>query len=195
MTVLYTIALFVHVVGALLLFITFTVEGLGLWLLRRATSAEQAREGGGIAGLTRTVGPASALAILIPGVYMTAVSWGWVAWIVTSLAGWFLIAVVGAVTGIRLAAVTRTAAQAEQPAWDAATPPLRSPLFLASWLTRVALALGIVLIMTSKPDWEGAVLILAVAAISGAGASALAWRRSSSPKRVPIAYAGSSPDA
>src|SRR5919201_6443853 len=61
---LYRIALFVHVVGALLLFATLTVEGIGLRSLRRATTVDQARDGSSVARLTRVVGPVSALAIL-----------------------------------------------------------------------------------------------------------------------------------
>ena len=37
---LYSIALFVHVVGALLLFVTLTVEGVALRLLHRAATPE-----------------------------------------------------------------------------------------------------------------------------------------------------------
>ena len=74
---LYSIALFLHVVGALLLFVTLTVEGVALLLVRRAATAEAAEGAAAVLGLNRIVGPLSALGVLIPGLYMTATSWGW----------------------------------------------------------------------------------------------------------------------
>jgi hypothetical protein len=184
---LYRIALFVHVVGALLLFATLTVEGIGLRSLRRATTIDQARDGSSVARLTRVVGPSSALAILVPGLYMTASTWGWVAWIVMGLAGWLLIAVLGAVSGIRLTAVARAATEQGLAARERdARPQLRDPLFVASWLTRVALALGIVFLMTYKPNLEGALLALAAAAATGVGASALVWPHNGTREVAPL---------
>lgn len=141
---LYSIALFLHIVGALLLFVLLTIEGISL------------RQGFMAARLNRALGPISALAILVPGLYMSVSPWGWRGWIVAGLAAWVLIAVGGAVTGInRLAGRwnTRTAA--------------------ASWSIRVGLALGAVFIMTVKPDLLVSVLsVVAGAALGGVGALA-----------------------
>ena len=63
---LYSIALFVHVVGALLLFVTLTVEGVALRLLHRAATPEAAKSAAGMLRLNRIVGPVSALGVLIP---------------------------------------------------------------------------------------------------------------------------------
>jgi hypothetical protein len=139
---LYAIALFFHIVGALLLFVLLTVEGVAL------------RQGFMAARLNRVLGPISAVAILVPGLYMTASQWGWKGWIVVGVASWVLIAVLGAATGISLLAGrinTGTAA--------------------ASWSIRVGLALGVVFIMTVKPDVLVAMIaVVAGAALGGAGA-------------------------
>src|SRR5439155_24589173 len=84
----YSIALFLHIVGAVLLFVLLTVEGVTM--------------GQGTAGarFNRVFGPISALLILVPGVYMVAASAGWSAWVGVGLASWILIAVIGAITGI-----------------------------------------------------------------------------------------------
>src|ERR1700682_4628746 len=87
---LYSIALFLHIVGSLLLFVLLTVEGLAL------------RQGFLAAHLNRVLGPISALTILVPGFYMTAAQWGWKGWIVVGVTAWVLIAVGGAATGISL---------------------------------------------------------------------------------------------
>src|ERR1700687_3925282 len=110
---LYSIALFLHIVGSLLLFVLLTVEGLAL------------RQGFLAARLNRVLGPISALTILVPGFYMTAAQWGWKGWIVVGTTAWVLIAVAGAATGISLLAgrlSTRGAA--------------------ASWSIRIGVALG-----------------------------------------------------
>jgi hypothetical protein len=160
---LYSIALFLHVVGALLLFVTLTVEGVALRHLRRALSIEAARGAAAMLRLNRTVGPLSAIGVLIPGLYMTATSWGWVAWIVVALAAWLLIAVLGAVNGIRILSLERS---------QVLLTGIRNPLFLTSWLTRVGVALGVVFLMTVKPGAVVAVLAILIAAAAGAALAA-----------------------
>src|SRR2546427_2031885 len=84
----YSIALFVHIVGALLLFGLLTLEG---FTLRTGTTA---------ARLNRVLGPISALAILVPGIYMVVVAAGWTGWAAAGLVTYVLIARIGAYTGI-----------------------------------------------------------------------------------------------
>src|SRR5260370_36644206 len=125
---LYSTALFVHVVGALLLFVTLTVEGVALRQLHQAATTEAARGAAGLLRLNRIAGPFSALGVLVPGVYMAVTTWGWVAWIVVALVSWILVAVLGAVDGIRILALDRS---------SGLLVGIRNPLFLISWLTRV----------------------------------------------------------
>ena len=156
---LYSIALFAHVVGALLLFVTLTVEGVALRLLRRAAALEGARGAAAMLRANRVVGPLSALGVLIPGLYMTATSWGWVAWIVVALVSWVVIAVLGAVNGIRIVALERS---------QSVLDGIRNPMFLISWTTRVGIALGVVFLMTVKPSAVAAALAILIAAAAGA---------------------------
>jgi hypothetical protein len=156
---LYSIALFLHVVGALLVFVTLTVEGIALRQLRRATTIEAAQAAAASLRLNRIVGPLSALGVLVPGLYMTATTWGWVAWIVVALVAYVAIAVLGAVNGIRIQALERS---------QELLAGIRNPIFLISWLTRVGIALGIVFLMTVKPAAAAAVLAMLLAAAVGA---------------------------
>jgi hypothetical protein len=158
---LYSIALFLHVVAALLLFVTLSVEGVALRQLRRAATIEAAQGAAGLLRLNRIVGPVSAIGVLIPGLYMTATRWGWVAWIVAALVSWVVIAAMGAVNGIRILALERS---------KELQAGFRNPLFLISWLTRVGIALGVIFLMTVKPGTVGAVLAILIA---GAGGAAL----------------------
>lgn len=165
---LYSIALFVHIIGALLLGTAFTVEGIGVFRLRHATTSSQVREWEGITGLGRVFGPASVVAILASGLYMMVASWGWVPWIAVGLFAWALIAVLGAVNGIRLSGVVGRATIDE-----AAITALRSRSFVVSWMARVGIAVGVVFLMTNKPDLLWAVLAVLVAAAVGAALGAL----------------------
>src|SRR2546430_1034142 len=144
---LYSIVLFVHIVGALLLFVLLTVEGVGL------------RAGFTSAPLNRVLGPISALAILFPGLCLMKAGWGWTGWVVVGIVTWFGIAVVGAGTGV---AVKRRR--------------LSNSAATISWLLRVGMALGVVFDMTVKPNLLVSVLAVAIGMGLGAVAS-LARRR------------------
>jgi hypothetical protein len=175
---LYTAAVFVHVVGAVLLSGTLTVEGLSIRSLRRATTNEEVRAWSAVVEMNRVIGPLSAFGILVPGVYMTATTWGPVAWIDAGLAAYVLIAVFGAVNGLRIVAIQRTAATSAGPVAAQLAERLQDPLLPTSWRTRVAIAVGVLLLMAAKPGLGGAVVAIAVAAALGLASSTPAWRRS-----------------
>jgi hypothetical protein len=168
---LYSVALFIHVVGALLLFAAFTAEGIGIFHLRRATTSAQVRDWEGVAGLARVFGPASVVAILLPGIYMMVTTWGWVPWIAVALFAWFAVALMGATNGIRLSLVLRRAVVDE-----ALIGRIRSRQYVVSWSTRLAIGLGIVLLMTNKPDLVWSLIAIVAAAAIGGGAGLVASR-------------------
>jgi len=71
----YTVALFAHIVGVLILFISMALQWLITLRVRGARSITQVREWSGLArGLTR-LAPVSAVLILGAGIYMTAIAW------------------------------------------------------------------------------------------------------------------------
>ncbi len=183
---LYSIALFLHIVGALGLFAALGLEWTSLRQLRRATTVAQARAWFDVLGLVRRIGPASLATILLPGFYLMATAWHWTGWIVVALAGMGLLAVLGALNGVPLAALRRELdTQQAAPVCER----LLHPRFVLSIQTRVALVLGIVFLMTVKPDLGGALLTIGVAVVLGLGASVPAWRRERA-RRVPAVAVG-----
>lgn len=138
---LYPLALFFHIVGALLLFVLLTIEGA---LLGRAGMA---------ARMNRILGPISALFVLVPGLYMTATQWGFRPWILVGLATYVLIAALGAFTGITVLRGRMSLDVAR-----------------GSWLVRVGAAVGIVFDMSLKPDWAVAIAAVGVGTIAGLAA-------------------------
>ena len=111
---LSSLALFLHVTGALLLFVTLTVEGIALRLLRRAATSAEAAGASAMLRVNRIVGPISAIGVLVPGLYMTATNWGAAAWIVVALISWALYAPLG-VRGVVLGSVAGTLVMASSP--------------------------------------------------------------------------------
>jgi hypothetical protein len=140
---LYSLALFLHIVGALALFALLTIEGLSL------------RQGTRPPRISRMLGPISGLLVLVPGLYMSATSWGWQGWILVSLVSWLLLAAGGAFTGIQLM----------KGRLDRHTASV-------SWLVRVGLALGVVFVMTVKPAAAVAVAVMVIGGIAGGAAGA-----------------------
>jgi len=143
---LYAIALFVHVVGAVLVFVLLTVEGVSF------------RSGMAAARASRVLGPISALAILVPGFYMAAQT-GWHAWTAVGLASYAVIAGLGAYTGINVMRGKMSTGAAA-----------------ISWLVRIGIALGVLFDMTTKPDAVVAVAAVLVAAGLAAAAAVPARR-------------------
>ena len=168
----YTIALFLHVVGALGMFVALAFEWVAWAGLRRSATVQEARGWLGLLGLVRRVGPASLGLFLVAGLYMTATVVGWTAWILVALASFVVIAALGGISsGRSLPAIERALQTETSPISDALRQRMSAPILAASVRVRTALALGIVFLMTTKPDVLGAVIVIVVAAALGVVAS------------------------
>ena len=143
---LYSIALFLHIVGALSLFALLGIEGVSL------------RAGLSPRGVQQILGPISAVAIVIPGFYMAA-QIGWHGWVAVGLVSYAVIAVLGAYTGINLMRGRMSVAAAT-----------------VSWLARVGIALGVVFDMTVKPEVVVSAIAVVVAMAAGIAVALLTRR-------------------
>ncbi len=173
----YSIALFLHIVGALALFAALGLEGVALLNLRHSATAEQVREWAKVSGLVRWLGPASLGLLLLAGLYMTATTWGPQAWIITAFATMLLLPVLGSRSGLRLAAVGRALATERGPLSAGARAQLNDPFLLLSYQVRLAAALGIVFLMVVKPELLGSLVTIGVALIVGLASALPSWRR------------------
>jgi hypothetical protein len=168
MMTLYSFALFLHIIGAVGLFIALSLEWISLWYLRRVATVEQARPWLTLSGLPGRVHLVSGAAILLPGIYMMATVWGGVAWIILTLAAMLLMIVLGmALTGRRMATIEAALTTERGPISHALHQRLRDPLLWASIQLRIAIALGIVFLMTVKPGLGGALLTIGAAVVLG----------------------------
>lgn len=162
----YSLVLFVHVTAVLILFAAMTFEVLSLFRLRRASTLTEVRLWiDPVPGLPQAA-MGSLLVVFFSGIYLTIrMSAFGEAWPKVTIAALLLVAPIAAITGRRMRVIRRTSATA-----TAINSELRSrlqdPALQVSLCIRIAVILGIVLLMGAKPElWEsvgivGASLVL-----------------------------------
>lgn len=169
----YTLLLFVHVLGGVGVYVALGIEAVALERLRRAETAADARVWLQLLALPGRLGPAAMLPALASGMWMAAVTWGHRPWIFGAFLALVAMAVAGGgVTG-RVTRRLRAALPGESGAeLSSAFRAARSSAALVGSLrVRIALSLGILALMTGKPEAGGSAVILAVAALGGLVAS------------------------
>ena len=164
----YSIALFLHMAGALGFFVALGLEWASLWQMRRAITNEQIRKGMRLFSGVRRAGMASMTVLILSGLYMAITAWGHVWWTVVALGTLILLYIPAAVlTGMRMAEVKRALAMETGSVSPSHYPLLHHPLLQISIQTRVAMALGILFLMNTKPDLNGALLAIGIATVLG----------------------------
>ena len=165
----YSIALFLHLVGVLVLFANIGLEQTGLRQLRNAPSLAQVREWMLLLRRLRRFDGPAAIVILVSGGYMVGHGAGHHAWVVAGIAGMVLMAVLGAGVGRpRFVAIGKAL-----PTTEGAVPPsLRErredPVLRVTAATRAALGLAVVFDMVIKPEALGALSVFVIALVIGA---------------------------
>jgi hypothetical protein len=182
---LYTLALFLHVTGALGLFVAIGLEWASLPRLRRAASVEQAHTWLGVLGALGPIGGPSALTLLVTGIYMMLRAWRGAAWPGIGLLAMVLIVVLGGVlTGRRVTALRHAVPAESAPLPQALRERLHDPVLVLSARLRAALALGVVFIMCTKPGVAGSLTAMGAALVIGlvAGLAAFPVARAAAPR-------------
>ena len=173
-----SIALFLHIAGALGFFIALGLEWTGLWQIRSAMIPVQVRAWMGILKNTRKVGFVSMLATVITGIYMMLTDVGAEAWIIATIGSLVLVIALSQVlTAPRMAAIGRTLATEKGTLSSTFHNLADQPLLWISIQTRVAIALAIVFLKTVKPDLVGSLLTVGVAIVLGVASTLPVSRR------------------
>jgi hypothetical protein len=180
---LYPFALFAHILGVLGMFIAIALEWTSLLGMRRARTLEQVRPWATLGVVPEKVFPFSGLLILGAGVYMALVGWGWqVAWIDVSLLALLLMFTLGPlINSRRLSRIHRAAGQAPAGAIpQALARQIEDPVLWTCVPTLNMMALGVVLLMTTKPGWPGSLGVVVVSVLLGllSGSLTARWRGS-----------------
>ena len=152
---IYSIALFLHIVGALAFFAALAIEWVSLRQIRNATPSEQVRAWLGVLNGASKAGFPSMLVTVITGVYMMVVVWGQTPWLVTTVGALVLMIILARAAAPRLKALGQSLGA------------VNAPLLWISVQTRSAIALGIIFLKIAKPDWIGSFLTIGVAVVLG----------------------------
>lgn len=182
----YSIALFLHVVGALGIFAALGVEWAAAGALRGAADVAQARPWIGVLRSSGRLGGPSGAIILVTGIYMGTTIGGRQAWIGLGFLGLVFLAIGAGIAGRRVAVVAR---DLDTPSMKRDTQRFRlqDPVVLASIRLRTAVATGVVFLMTSKPPVGLSLGVMGVALVVGLAwsASVLLRRRSARVELAP----------
>ncbi|HEX6800605.1 MAG TPA: hypothetical protein VF116_23030 [Ktedonobacterales bacterium] len=171
---LYSLTLFAHIVGVLGLFVGMGLQWAATLRLRRARSMGQVREWSGLVAGAGRLGLVSGVVLLAAGIYMMVVAWGLTPWLVVSFAAMLVMLALGmGVTTRRLRGIQRTAATTGAGTGTGAIPAtvqqqLHDPVVWIAAQMAGSSALGVVFLMTTKPDLAGSLLAAATALVLGA---------------------------
>lgn len=176
---LYHIALFVHVIGDITLFIAMGTELLILAALRRANDATQIRAVIEFIPVTDRMAVGGALLLLVSGFYMAGTVWGLqTSWIVVALGSILLI--IGPLVRFVVEPRTRALVELVKAVQDGSLPSelaerIQDPILSLALNTNLAVGAGIVFLMTTKPAWTGSIVTMIAAVALGAVSALPVW--------------------
>jgi hypothetical protein len=175
----YSAVLFVHVVSALTLAAGLGLEALTLFHLRRATTPAEARFSMSLAPGLPMLAMGSFLLLLLSGGYLTAQMSAWSsAWPRVTMGALALIAPLSAISGRKMRAIRGLFATGHS-ADSELFKKVQDPFLKFSMIARIALVLGILLLMTAKPGLQESLEAVGAFAVLGLASGLLLSRRGS----------------
>jgi hypothetical protein len=172
----YGTILFLHVASAVTLFSVLAIEWASLRGVRRARTYEEARAWSGLWKLLPALGLPATLVVLGSGVYLATVGGMWrLSWVAVALPTYTGIIVAGGVIGPRRSRAEAALSSGANALSSELRSQLSDPLLVASWRWRAALLVGILFVMTIKPNWS--IWAIGAFALFGGLWSVPAWLR------------------
>jgi len=183
---IYSIILFVHVIGAIGYFLGIGTQLFVLVGLRRAQRVEQVRALIQLNDLSGPVSGISVLLLLAAGLYLAITAWSLLtSWILVALISLILMVPTSAalIAPRRSAIVKRLAREAPGGELSRALERhLDDPVLTKVCTTVLTLLLGLVFLMTTKPNLVGSLIVMVVALLLGLAAGALVSRMRRAPE-------------
>jgi hypothetical protein len=164
---LYKIALFLHVTGALMLCSAIAIEWLCIINLRKTDSLDRVKESLFYYSKLGIIGDIAAFLVLIPGIYMMVVVWGKASWGILGLFGLLLIGFIGGtMTGKKMKKI-REIIKTENRSSKEVINILKDKSLWISIKLRTTILVGVVFLMTVKPELTGSIITIIVSIILG----------------------------
>jgi len=169
LTTVHVLVLFLHLAGALALFIGYGIEWTASSLFRNAASVEQVRAWLRVFKVSPPLAGAGLGVLLLSGGYLASLSGAMKqGWMLATFIGIFLALALGfALILPRMKAIRSALPAGNEPLPAALRSRLADPILLTSIRVRVLLAAGIVYLMAAKPPLVSSLLILVFAVILG----------------------------
>lgn len=162
----YKIALFLHVTGALLLSAAIAVEWFCI-INSRKSGAGHVQELVSHYSKIAKFGDIAAFLILIPGIYMMIAVWNDAPWGISGFFGLILIgAIGGTLTGRKIKKIKRLILTNDSGCQDPGQL-LNNDTLSISIRIRTGIFLGVIFLMTAKPGLAGSVITLSTSVILG----------------------------
>jgi len=174
----YAIALFLHFLGLVGLFVGYGLEWAASSLLRRSTTADQVRSWLRIYKLSLPISGPGLLLLILSGGYLASITGGMKqGYISASLLGIVFALGIGFVFILpRLRTLRAALPDGNTPLSEAGRARLQDSMILTLIRTRFVLALGIIYLMTAKPQLlSTSLFILLGAIVLGMLCSVSAW--------------------
>ena len=169
---LYNVVLFLHILGAVIMFMAIAVLALSMLSMVQSKDTENIRRWSGLAVKTDALFPMSTLLILLPALYLVFSAWGWgTAWINVSLAALLGASFLGPVINLRRLKGILAAAEAETDVIPSAVlmNKVRDRVLWNSVFVMAMLAVGILFLMAVKLTLVGSLITMALAVAVGFG--------------------------
>ena len=179
---LYTISLYLHIVGALVLFCAVGIEWMILTNLRKSSSREGILTWLKHFPILKNFFMTAFFLLLIPGIYMMIEIWQSAGFVIIGIIGLIVLSISGRfLSGGRIMAIRAGAMQSESESpLSKLLTRTRDSYLWDTFLIRLGAALGIVCTMTFKTDVVDSIIIIVVGGLLGF----LAGKMSKSPEAV-----------
>lgn len=155
---LYSVALYIHIIGAVGLFAGLGIEGVVYSNLKNAATVRQVQPWGGTMRLLRKVFGISFILLLVPGLYLVFEDWGWTAWVISGLVLLTALSGYGSMTGKKIGMTIGSLNGKEETLTNEVRKKINDPFLMRSYKVKLTTALGIIFIMTIKPGWIGSII-------------------------------------
>jgi len=175
----FTAVLFLHLAGALALFIGYGIEWTASSLFRNASSVEQLRAWLRVFKVSPPLSGAGSAFVLLSGGYLASLSGAMKqGWIPAALLGIFVALALGFTLILpRMRRIRKALPVSNDPLSAVLRAQLSDPVLLTTIRVRVLLAGGIVYLMASKLTFVPSLVVLAIAAVLGIVLSLSVWSR------------------
>ena len=169
---LYNTILFVHILGAIVMFMGVGITMAAMIAMLYSRSIEQLRGYVSLAKKADGLLPFSVILILIPGLYLVFTNWGWGdAWINASLILLIVMTIMGPVINLRrIHEIDHAANEASELTLEV-IDKVKNKVLWTSVSIMTMLGFAIVFLMTVKVGLAGSLMTIVAAVIVGLGCS------------------------